>query len=210
MTFKNRQPATKLSLLSLGAVAALSLNAQAAVIANGGFDDYTGTPANGDLISSLTPADWSVTGTSDDQVQLKTTGGGMSPQDGGYYLGIFTPSNGVAQTFDTVNGQEYEVTFYLGRQGTDTPTVDLNVDGSASLHDSSILINSTQDTWAQHTISFTADSLSTTLSFVENASSASGTSDVFVDTVSITAVPEPSSAALLGLGGLALILRRRK
>ncbi|MCP5536902.1 MAG: PEP-CTERM sorting domain-containing protein [Akkermansiaceae bacterium] len=31
-----------------------------------------------------------------------------------------------------------------------------------------------------------------------------------IDGVSITAVPEPSSAALLGLGGLALILRRRK
>jgi hypothetical protein len=30
------------------------------------------------------------------------------------------------------------------------------------------------------------------------------------DTVTLTAVPEPSSAALLGLGGLTLILRRRK
>lgn len=31
-----------------------------------------------------------------------------------------------------------------------------------------------------------------------------------IDNIVITAVPEPSSAALLGLGGLALILRRRK
>jgi len=31
-----------------------------------------------------------------------------------------------------------------------------------------------------------------------------------IDNISITTVPEPSSAALLGLGGLALILRRRK
>lgn len=31
-----------------------------------------------------------------------------------------------------------------------------------------------------------------------------------VDNIVLTAVPEPSSAALLGLGGLALILRRRK
>lgn len=30
------------------------------------------------------------------------------------------------------------------------------------------------------------------------------------DTVSVSVVPEPSSSALLGLGGLALILRRRK
>ena len=33
---------------------------------------------------------------------------------------------------------------------------------------------------------------------------------VFVDNISIEEVPEPSSTALLGLGGLALILRRRK
>lgn len=37
-----------------------------------------------------------------------------------------------------------------------------------------------------------------------------GSGGVSIDDVSVTAVPEPSSAALLGLGGLALILRRRK
>ena len=42
-------------------------------------------------------------------------------------------------------------------------------------------------------------------------SSGSGSRDEFaLDDVSISAVPEPSSAALLGLGGLALVLRRRK
>lgn len=38
-----------------------------------------------------------------------------------------------------------------------------------------------------------------------------GTSaQLHIDDVTVTVVPEPSSAALLGLGGLALILRRRK
>ncbi|MCP5537501.1 MAG: PEP-CTERM sorting domain-containing protein [Akkermansiaceae bacterium] len=36
------------------------------------------------------------------------------------------------------------------------------------------------------------------------------TGDLIVDNLSVNIVPEPSSAALLGLGGLALILRRRK
>ncbi|MFC5050439.1 PEP-CTERM sorting domain-containing protein [Rubritalea spongiae] len=40
-----------------------------------------------------------------------------------------------------------------------------------------------------------------------NQNSSSGT---YIDNVVISAVPEPSSTALLGLGGLALILRRRK
>ncbi|NWK54203.1 PEP-CTERM sorting domain-containing protein [Verrucomicrobiaceae bacterium N1E253] len=41
---------------------------------------------------------------------------------------------------------------------------------------------------------------------MENGSQASA----FVDNVSLVAVPEPSSAALLGLGGAALLMRRRK
>ena len=40
--------------------------------------------------------------------------------------------------------------------------------------------------------------------------SPSGDSGVSISALQIRAVPEPSSAALLGLGGLALILRRRK
>ena len=44
-----------------------------------------------------------------------------------------------------------------------------------------------------------------------NAALPTGDSTALIDNVVITAtVPEPSSAALLGLGGLALILRRRK
>lgn len=38
----------------------------------------------------------------------------------------------------------------------------------------------------------------------------SGGNDAYADNLSFTVTPEPSSTALLGLGGLALILRRRK
>ena len=54
----------------------------------------------------------------------------------------------------------------------------------------------------------------TRLGAVEDAKKALGqvearlTNHVFVDNISIDSVPEPSSAALLGLGGIALILRR--
>lgn len=39
---------------------------------------------------------------------------------------------------------------------------------------------------------------------------AAGDGAVAIDNVNITAIPEPSSIALIGLGGLALLLRRRK
>jgi len=38
----------------------------------------------------------------------------------------------------------------------------------------------------------------------------SGDQAAAVTTLSFTAVPEPSSSALLGLGGVALLLRRRR
>ncbi|WP_435892613.1 PEP-CTERM sorting domain-containing protein [Oceaniferula spumae] len=64
-----------------------------------------------------------------------------------------------------------------------------------------------------------SDSKYSGLSFIEfriyvddRANNSTSSSATFVDNVVLTgvAVPEPSSAALLGLGGLALILRRRK
>lgn len=44
--------------------------------------------------------------------------------------------------------------------------------------------------------------------FIENNNNTAR--DVYVDNYSVVSVPEPSSTALLGLGGLALLLRRRK
>ena len=57
---------------------------------------------------------------------------------------------------------------------------------------------------------FTADG--TTQDFYLSQQTNVGTFDGYVGALQLrtTAVPEPSSTALLGLGGLALILRRRK
>lgn len=64
------------------------------------------------------------------------------------------------------------------------------------------------------TIDMTAYAGSPTLTFRHNLDSTFGTANVFafggITVAEVSAVPEPSSAALLGLGGLALILRRRK
>ena len=71
------------------------------------------------------------------------------------------------------------------------------------------------DYWAQYlstgTVPVTANSV--TVNFIAGtAHAAGGGNDWYADdvTLDITTVPEPSSTALLGLGGLALVLRRRK
>ena len=46
--------------------------------------------------------------------------------------------------------------------------------------------------------------------FIAFAGNEVGGGTTWVDTLAVTAVPEPSATALLGLAGLALILRRRK
>jgi len=53
-----------------------------------------------------------------------------------------------------------------------------------------------------------AQSVEIRIALGDNSSSNSKAS--FIQGIQLTTVPEPSSAALLGLGGLALILRRRK
>jgi len=62
------------------------------------------------------------------------------------------------------------------------------------------------------TISFTADAsqVGDQISIRIAETSDSTARDLFIDTMSLSSVPEPGSTSLLGLGGLALILRRRK
>ena len=64
-----------------------------------------------------------------------------------------------------------------------------------------------QITFANRTLSEFGLIAGTSVVFLENESDAGPAAD---GQVIVTAVPEPTSAVLLGLGGLALILRRRK
>ncbi|HMW23123.1 MAG TPA: FxDxF family PEP-CTERM protein [Burkholderiaceae bacterium] len=118
----------------------------------------------------------------------------------------------VSQTFTTVVGQKYAVAFDIGydaveskssNSGVAASDVDVGVNGVYGTYSSAV------DGWATRGFTFTANSTSTTLSFkTSNLES----EYVGLDNVSVTAVPEPETYAMMlaGLGALGFVARRRR
>lgn len=220
-----RKHITSLAITTL----CLASTANAALI-NGSFDDYDAHAGNVD-ITSLTPTTWVAVGTrvdvEDDIAQGR--GGITGAQSGDYFIALdnngATGSYWVYQTFTTVALQVYQLSFWTAPANT---TVDLNLGvdvfdgavtvgtGDGDLVDQTVLLTDTtaNNGWTNTTYNFTAASTSATLRFIDqgistNAASSFG-GDHLIDTVSITAIPEPSSALLL-LGGFgALLMQRRR
>lgn len=124
------------------------------------------------------------------------------------------PSAGVQQTVATVAGEQYTLSFYVGRAtpasgpGNFYPTpatVDLSIDGGPrqSFTNSQITLGALN--WRQFTTTFTAAGSSTTITFLNGTPA--GNNEAGLDNVVLvrTAVPEPASLALTGLGALGLI-----
>lgn len=115
-------------------------------------------------------------------------------------------------TADTYNIYGY----YAANESSATWGVRLGLNGgglTAYFHDSSNLIaggNANGGTELYRVLLGTVDSTTTATVDVAQLLSTNADYRSIVKGVGIEVVPEPSSAALLGLGGLALILRRRK
>jgi hypothetical protein len=138
------------------------------------------------------------------------------------------PNSIIYQSVPTAIGQEYQLVYYTAGQPNDNPTptiqptITVTVTGAKliftttnNLTDSAyinyLLNGSTtppfgSDYWAQQGFIFTATSASTKISF------SSATGGAGVDNVSLTGIPIPASAFLMGSGllGLGLLGWRRK
>ena len=205
----------KLSILACGAAVAcaLSVPAQAApnLILNGGFETpLVGTPGvegpgyNHRLGTTLT--DWTYAGGHAGSVQFDTSyaPGRATVGADAQSVQIEFPGDSISQSFTTVSGQGYLLTFLLSGYGAANPsTVSVNV-GPANGTFSGVY-----PSYVTETLPFVANATTTTLTFT---STGGGSTYPHLDNVSVTAVPEPETYALLlaGLSVIGMSARRMK
>jgi hypothetical protein len=135
-------------------------------------------------------------------------------------LGTSFDGNSMSQTFQTLAGQVYTLTFDSGVYGIpEEGALQLKIEvlgtGNSNLLTDTVTPPSNGQfipaTFAAFNYLFTADGTSTTLRF-SDVGGANANADVMVDTVVVAAVPEPGTYALLilGAGSLGYALRRRQ
>ncbi|NWK55045.1 PEP-CTERM sorting domain-containing protein [Verrucomicrobiaceae bacterium N1E253] len=219
------------SLLSIGSASAAN------VIVNGSFENTTvaitpqaGT-AWGDRAAAAGLTGWTLE--SNNGLALANggtapfhTGNGsnvpfQTPTDGNTFLTTNADATSIfSQTINGLSAGTVNVSFDLNRMlaagsGTFTANVEVfdgNSDAATSLWSETVDVAAqTQETWvntASGTFANSGSELFVRVTLVDQVNGGQIGMDNLV--INHTAVPEPSSAALLGLGGLALILRRRK
>lgn len=193
------------------AAAALPGIAQAAAFTNGSFEQGTdpGNFTNADTTSTAITG-WTVTSGNVDYIGTYWTAG-----DGSRSVDLTGGAPGtLSQTFDTAAGTSYLVRFLLAGNPAGDPSVKtLNVSATGG-STASYTFDDTGKTlsnmgWTAFTYGFTATGGSTTLSF---ASTTAGSYGPALDGVSVSAVPEPATWAMM-IGGFGLVggtLRRRR
>jgi choice-of-anchor C domain-containing protein len=188
--------------LLAAAAAVLPASSQAAVFTNGSFEQGTFGGASFEVVSAGSSAisGWTVGGSSVDWI-----GSYWNPQDGNRSIDLSGNGNGsLSQTFDTISGQTYQVTFYVAGNPDGGPTIktfDRGVDVlfSDSFNNAGFGLNTMG--WTLHSFDFIASGPTSTLSFVSTTGTAYGAA---LDNVSVTAVPEASTWAMMILGFLGL------
>lgn len=214
-----------LCICSVVSLMAISRIADAAtILTNGGFETpvldssnapqgYLDITAGNEAVAGFTG--WTITTNGVDIYTNGVLGSSATVYEGVQALDLvgFGSAGGISQSFSTVIGQQYSLSFAYGHNGISTTTASAEVllsDTNGTLLDTIITHDNLSPTeWVLFSQTFTASASTTTLSFTETVGGNNGgvvLDAVSVDEARIGAVPEPSSFALLGLGSLGLAI----
>ncbi len=195
----------KSAIIAAAVASVFSVSAQAAPIFSDNFDSYTA-----DQLNWIPPAlsGWTV---SNGTVDLIGIGGGFDllPGNGSYVdLDGSTSSSGLfSNSVNLVGGTTYTLSFDLAGNNRNSVTETVNVNFGSTAASYSPLGN---DPFVNHTLNFTPGiSGSYSLSYQNVGGDNLG---ALLDNVSVSAVPEPQTYAMLlaGLGLMGFMARRRK
>ena len=199
---------------------------QADLITNGSFENTNNTfvPDSNDTmslpVSSTAIPGWEVTTGSIAWIGPTNTFG-LTASKGDFFLDLTdyrdaVPYGGVAQTnINTVPGQKYLLGFDLGSSTTYGIPGAITVSATAGPTSQTFTSTNTSSSnaWEHFTMEFTATGLTTTISLTGSVAGQNNAGKyIGLDNVTVSSVPIPPSALLLGSGlvALGLLARRRR
>lgn len=204
------------TLLSAGAASAAT-----ELVVNGSFENNSISSSSAQ-VSSVTGWTSSVNGNTAFEIQKGSTQGGSTgfmptAANGVQYLELNTERfTSISQTIATTTGSNYLLSFaYSGRPDTAGNASSLmNVYWGNTLLTASPLVGTTTPTWQTFSQTVSALGSSTVLRFESIGPASAPTYGSYLDnvSVSVSAVPEPQTYAmmLLGLSLMAFVARRKR